>query len=62
MANEAQQFSDALAAAVEKAARSVVSVDARHHVPASGVVWSLFSSLFGWMSPSQPSAAHVNYS
>lgn len=27
----------------------------------SGVVWSLFSSLFGWMSPSQPSAAHMHY-
>lgn len=40
MSDEAQKFSDGLAAAVEKAARSVVSVDARHHVPASGVVWS----------------------
>ena len=40
MTNEAQQFSDALAAAVEQAARWVVSVAARHHVPASGVVWS----------------------
>ena len=40
MTNGAQQFSDALAAAVEKAARSLVSVDARHHVPASGVIWS----------------------
>ena len=27
---------------------------------ASGAVWGLFSSLFGWMSPSQPSAAHMN--
>jgi S1-C subfamily serine protease len=40
MANEAQQFSDALAGAVEQAARSIVTVDARHHVPASGLVWS----------------------
>jgi hypothetical protein len=28
---------------------------------ASGVVWSLFSSMFGWMTPSQPSAVHMNY-
>ena len=28
---------------------------------ASGVVWSLFSSMFGWMTPSQPSDVHVNY-
>mgnify|MGYP001606506307 CR=1 FL=1 len=40
MATESQKLSDSLAAAVEKAAQSVVSVDARHHVPASGVVWS----------------------
>ena len=40
MESELQKFSDGLAAAVEKAAQSVVSVDARHHVPASGIVWS----------------------
>jgi S1-C subfamily serine protease len=40
MANDAQKYSDALAAAVEQAARSVVSVAARHHVAASGIVWS----------------------
>jgi len=28
---------------------------------ASGAVWGLFSSMFGWMRPSQPSEAHVNY-
>ena len=28
---------------------------------ASGVVWSLFSAMFGWMTPSQPSSVHVNY-
>ena len=28
---------------------------------ASGVVASLFWSMFGWMSPSQPSDAHVRY-
>jgi S1-C subfamily serine protease len=40
MNSEGQKFSDSLAAAVEKAAQSVVSVAARHHVPASGIVWS----------------------
>jgi S1-C subfamily serine protease len=40
MSSEVQKFSDDLAAAVEKAAFSTVSVDARHHVPASGIVWS----------------------
>ncbi len=40
MASEFQKFSDGMAAAVEKAALSVVSVAARHHVPASGIVWS----------------------
>jgi S1-C subfamily serine protease len=40
MNNEFQKFSDGLAAAVEIAAHSVVSVDARHHVSASGLVWS----------------------
>ena len=40
MNSEFQKFSDAMAAAVEKAAESVVSVDARHHVSASGIVWS----------------------
>jgi hypothetical protein len=24
-------------------------------------VWSLFSSMFGWMTPSQPSSVHVSY-
>jgi hypothetical protein len=28
---------------------------------ASGVVWSLFSSMFGWMTPSQPSDVHRSY-
>ena len=28
---------------------------------ASGAVWSLFSSMFGWMHPSQPSDVHMNY-
>jgi OmpA family protein len=28
---------------------------------ASGAVWSLFSTMFGWMTPSQPSSVHVNY-
>jgi Glycine-zipper domain len=28
---------------------------------ASGAVWSLFSAMFGWMTPSQPSSVHVNY-
>src|SRR5512143_143954 len=40
MYSELQKFSDELAAAVEKAARSVVSVDARHHVPGGGIVWN----------------------
>lgn len=40
MANELQAYSDQMAAAVEKAGRSVVSVDARNHVPGSGIVWS----------------------
>jgi S1-C subfamily serine protease len=40
MANEFQKFSDGLAAAVEKAAQSVVSVDARRHVSASGIIWN----------------------
>ncbi len=35
-----QEFSDALAAAVEKAAKSTVSVDARGRIPATGIVWS----------------------
>lgn len=37
---ELQQFSDALAAAVEKAGRWTVTVDARGRIPATGVVWS----------------------
>src|SRR3990170_974631 len=40
MANELQSYSDQMAAAVEKAGRSTVSVDARNHVPGSGLVWS----------------------
>jgi hypothetical protein len=28
---------------------------------ASGAVWSLFSAMFGWMTPSQPSGVHVSY-
>ncbi len=35
-----QHYSDALAAAVEKAGRSTVTVDARGRIPATGVVWS----------------------
>lgn len=35
-----RQFSNDLAAAVEAAARSVVIVDARRRIPASGVVWN----------------------
>src|SRR5574341_147529 len=38
--NELQKFSDGLAAAVEKAAQSTVTVDARGRVPATGIVWS----------------------
>jgi len=40
MNSELQKFSDGFAAAVEKAGLSTVSVDARRHVPASGIVWS----------------------
>ncbi|MBI3760602.1 MAG: trypsin-like peptidase domain-containing protein, partial [Chloroflexi bacterium] len=40
MTSEAQKFSDGLAAAVEKAAQTTVTIDARRHVPASGIVWS----------------------
>lgn len=40
MTNSLQSFSDEMAAAIEKAAKSVVTVDARHHVPGSGIVWS----------------------
>ncbi|MBL8046795.1 MAG: trypsin-like peptidase domain-containing protein [Anaerolineales bacterium] len=35
-----QDFSDALAAAVEAAGKSTVTVDARGRLPATGVVWS----------------------
>ena len=38
--NELQKFSDGLAAAVEKAAQSTVTVDARGRTPATGIVWS----------------------
>jgi S1-C subfamily serine protease len=37
---DAQQYSDSLAAAVEKAARGTVSVDARGRLPATGLIWS----------------------
>ncbi|MBI5293395.1 MAG: trypsin-like peptidase domain-containing protein, partial [Chloroflexi bacterium] len=40
MANTLQSYSDEMAAAIEKAAQSVVTVDARNHVPGSGIVWS----------------------
>lgn len=36
----AQQFSDSLAAAVERAAQSIVTVDARDRQTATGLVWS----------------------
>lgn len=36
----AQTFSDSLAAAVEKAAQSIVTVDARDRQTATGIVWS----------------------
>jgi S1-C subfamily serine protease len=35
-----QEYSDGLAAAVETAGRSTVTVDARGRIPATGVVWS----------------------
>lgn len=38
--SDAQQYSDSLAAAVEKAAKSVVTVDARGRLSATGIVWS----------------------
>src|SRR5215467_1163710 len=37
---DAQQYSDSLAAAVETAAKSVVTVDARGRQSATGIVWS----------------------
>jgi S1-C subfamily serine protease len=40
MTNPAQDFSDALAAAVQRVAPSVVRVDAGRRRPASGVAWS----------------------
>lgn len=40
MASEAQKFSDGLAAAIQKAAPSIVTVDARRRFPATGIVWS----------------------
>src|SRR5512134_1422555 len=40
MANALQTYSDEMAAAVDRAGRSVVSVDARNHIPGSGIVWS----------------------
>jgi S1-C subfamily serine protease len=38
--SDMQQYSDSLAAAVEKAAQAVVTVDARGRMPATGIVWS----------------------
>ncbi len=38
--SEAQKFSDSLAAAIEQAAKSIVSVKGRERFPATGVVWS----------------------
>lgn len=38
--SNAQDFSDSLAAAVEKAAKSIVTVDARDRQTATGLVWS----------------------
>src|SRR3546814_394027 len=35
-----RQFSDGLAAAVERVSASTVLVSARRHIPATGVVWS----------------------
>jgi S1-C subfamily serine protease len=40
MPNTLKELSQELAAAVEKAGVSVVRVEARRRVPASGVVWS----------------------
>ncbi len=39
-ASDLRQFSDGLAAAVERASASTVLIAARRHIPASGVVWS----------------------
>ena len=36
----AQEYSDSLAAAVERAAQGAVTVDARGRLPATGIVWS----------------------
>lgn len=38
--NAFQELSDSMAAAVEKAAKSIVTVDARMHVPGTGIIWS----------------------
>lgn len=38
--SDLQQFSDGLAAAVEKAGRSTVTVDGRGRIPATGMIWS----------------------
>ncbi len=38
--SNAQSFSDSLAAAVEKAAQSIVTVDARDRQTATGIIWS----------------------
>ncbi len=38
--SDLQQFSDGLAAAVEKAGRSTVTVDGRGRIPATGIIWS----------------------
>ncbi len=39
-ASNLRQFSDGLAAAVQRASASTVLIAARRHIPASGVVWS----------------------
>jgi S1-C subfamily serine protease len=38
--SDAQQYSDSLAAAVEKAGRVTVTVDARGRFPATGIIWN----------------------
>lgn len=38
--SDAQQFSDSLAAAVEKAGQVTVTVDARGRFPATGIIWN----------------------
>lgn len=40
MTNSLQQYSDEMANAIEKAGLSIVTIDARNHVPATGIAWS----------------------